>query len=516
MAFGMLSLLPALVAVVLALKTRNVLLSLFSAVWIGATMLAAYDADAQAFAPWYDWPVAGIEGLYGSIDPFLLDAVADRDHMKVTLFSLFVAATVGVMAKGGGTAALVTLFTTFAKTRRSGMVATWLAGLVVFFDDYANCLIVGSSMRPLTDRLQISREKLAYIVDSTAAPIASVALISTWIGYEVGLMADGLEAAGQTRDAYGFFIEGIGYRFYSLFTIVFVGTVAFTGRDFGPMLVAEQGGAPARGEGASDARVPTSRAALAIVPIVTLLAVTGAVLWFDGSAAADPGARIFEIIGGADGYDAMLKGSLAAMITALTLAVGMKALSLAESFEALLRGMTTLFEALVVLFLAWSLGAVMGELHAADYLVANLRHVLDPRLLPTLVFLISAATAFATGTSFGTMGIVMPMVLPLSFELSSDPVIALAASGAVLSGACWGDHCSPISDTTVLSSVGTDCELSAHVRTQLPYALVVGVISVVAGTLPVGFGAPLVVVLPLGAIACIATLFLLGRVPARA
>ena len=513
MAFGMLSLLPALVAVVLALKTRNVLLSLFSAVWIGATMVAGYDVDAGTFIPWYGWPEAGVKGLYGSIDPFLLDAIADRDHMKVTLFSLFVAAAVGVMAKGGGTAALVTLFTTFARTRRSGMVSTWLAGMVVFFDDYANCLIVGSSMRPLTDTLKISREKLAYIVDSTAAPIASVALISTWIGYEVGLMADGLEAAGQTRDAYGFFIEGIGYRFYSLFTIVFVGAIAFTGRDFGPMLAAEEAGPPKPDVDASDRGVPTSRAALAIVPILTLLAVTGAVLWIDGAAAADPGARIFEIIGGADGYDAMLKGSLAAMIMALALSVGMKALTLAQSFEALLRGMTTLFEALVVLFLAWSLGAVMGELQAADYLVANLRNVLDPRLLPTLVFLISAATAFATGTSFGTMGIVMPMVLPLSFELSNDPVIALAASGAVLSGACWGDHCSPISDTTVLSSVGTDCELSAHVKTQIPYAMLVGVISIVLGTLPVGFGVPLIIVLPLGAIACVVSLLLLGKKP---
>ena len=497
MDYGLLSLLPALLAVVLALSTRNVVLSLFAAVWIGATMLAGWN------------PLAG---LYGAIDPFLLDAVADRDHMKVTLFSLFVGAAVGVMSAGGGTTALVQVFTRVATTRRSGMVATWLAGMVVFFDDYANCLIVGSSMRPLTDKLKISREKLAYIVDSTAAPIASVALVSTWIGYEVGLMDEGLKAAGQTRDAYGFFIEGIGYRFYSLFSIAFVGAVAFWGRDFGPMLAAERKGPPPPTvEQAEAADVPISRAALAIVPILSLLFVTGAVLWIDGSAAAAADARVFEVIGGADGYDAMLKGSLAAMVIAVAMAPLMGGLSVKHSFEAALKGMTTLFEALVVLFLAWSLGSVMGELDAAGFLVENLRHVLDPRLLPTLVFLISAATAFATGTSFGTMGIVMPMVLPLSFELSTDPVIALAASGAVLSGACWGDHCSPISDTTVLSSVGTDCELSSHVKTQLPYALLVGVISIVLGTLPVGFGVPLVVVLPVGFIVCILSMRLLGK-----
>ena len=499
MDYGILSLVPALLAVVLALSTRNVVLSLFAAVWAGATMLAGWN------------PLAG---LYSAIDPFLLDAVADRDHMKVTLFSLFVGAAVGVMSKGGGTVALVQIFTRIAKTRRSGMVATWLSGMVVFFDDYANCLIVGNSMRPLTDRMKISREKLAYIVDSTAAPIASVALISTWIGYEVGLMDEGLKAAGQTRDAYGFFVEGIGYRFYSLFSIAFVGAVAFWGRDFGPMLTAERRQAaapdPTPAEESID-DIPASRAALAIVPILSLLGVTGAVLWIDGSAASDPGARIFEIIGGADGYDAMLKGSLAALVLSLILAPAMGGLTLSGSFEAALKGMTTLFEALVVLFLAWSLGSVMGELDAAGYLVENLRTVLDPRLLPTLVFLISAATAFATGTSFGTMGIVMPMVLPLSFELSADPIIPLAASGAVLSGACWGDHCSPISDTTVLSSVGTDCELSAHVKTQLPYALLVGVISIVLGTLPVGFGVPLIVVLPLGLLVCVGSMRVLGK-----
>ena len=425
MDFGILSLLPALLAVVLALTTRNVVLSLFSAVWVGTTLLASWN------------PLAG---LYNAVDPFLLDAIADRDHMKVTLFSLFVGAAVGIMAAGGGTSALVGVFTRFAKTRRSGMVTTWLSGMVVFFDDYANCLIVGASMRPLCDRLKISREKLAYIVDSTAAPIASIALVSTWIGYEVGLMDEGLKAAGQTRDAYGFFVEGIGYRFYSIFSIVFVGAVALLGRDFGPMLKAEQRPPISTEASANQEDEAPQRALLAILPITTLLIVTGAVLWMDGSAAAEPGARVFEIIGSADGYDAMLKGSLAAVVVAILTSVGTGVLTLQASIAALIKGMITLFEALVILFLAWSLGAVMGELHAADYLVNNLRSLLDPRLLPTLVFLVSAATAFATGTSFGTMAIVMPIVIPLSFELGTDPVIPLAASGAVLSGACWGDH----------------------------------------------------------------------------
>lgn len=501
---SILSLLPALIAVVLALSTRNVILSLFSAVWLAATMVNGWN------------PIAG---LVHTVDPYILDSAASRDNMKVTLFSLFVGATVGIMSKSGGTRALVDSVVGFAKTRTSAMVATWLAGMVVFFDDYANCLVVGSSMRPLTDRLQVSREKLAYIVDSTAAPIASIALVSTWIGYEVGLMGEGLEAAGQHHiDAYAFFVEGIGYRFYSIFTIFFVGAVAFFGRDFGPMLAAEKKAATATPLLAKEDAKPSppGRWVLAALPIFTLVGVTFLnLLVVGGQAALDEGLtdpKLFEILGGADGYDAMLQGSLAAMVIAVIETAGLRALSIKDTLQAGLDGMTQLFPALVVLMLAWALGTGMGELHASDYLIGALGDSLHPALLPTAVFVISAAIAFATGTSFGTMGIVVPLVIPLSFALAPDnPVIALAASGAVLSGACWGDHCSPISDTTVLSSIGADCDLAAHVKTQLPYAMACGTISILLGTLPVGFGVPLIVVVPLGIAACIATVRLVGR-----
>ncbi|MCP4804981.1 MAG: Na+/H+ antiporter NhaC family protein [Proteobacteria bacterium] len=502
---SILSLLPALIAVVLALSTRNVMLSLFSAVWLAGTMVNGWN------------PIAG---LYHAVDPYLLDSAASRDNMKVTLFSLFVGATVGIMSKSGGTRALVDAAVGFAKTRRSAMLATWLSGMLVFFDDYANCLVVGSAMRPLTDRMKVSREKLAYIVDSTAAPIASIALVSTWIGYEVGLMGDGLKAAGMHHiDPYTFFVEGIGYRFYSIFTIFFVGAVAFFGRDFGPMLAAERKAAASVTILPKSDPTQTARPGLwvlAALPIFTLISVTFMHLWVVGSAAAleegltDP--KLFEIIGGADGYDAMLQGSLAAMIVAIIETAGMRALSMKDTLQAGIDGMTTLFPAIIVLMLAWALGAGMSDLHASDYLIGVLSDSLHPAALPTVVFVVSAAIAFATGTSFGTMGIVVPLVIPLSFALSPhDPMIALAASGAVLSGACWGDHCSPISDTTVLSSIGTECDLAAHVKTQLPYAIACGTISILLGTVPVGLGAPLILVLPLGIAACFLTVRVLGR-----
>ena len=494
---GFFALSPAILAVVLALWTRHVILSLGASVWLGATLVVGGNP---------------ITGLVHAVDPFLLDAIADRDHVKVTVFSLLVAATVGVMGAGGGTKALVGLFVKLAKTRRSGMLASWIAGLMVFFDDYANCLIVGSSMRGLADRLGISREKLAYIVDSTAAPIASIALVSTWVGYEVGLMKDGLEAAGQTMDAYAFFVEGIGYRSYCIFTIFFVGAIALTGRDFGPMRQAEARAQAELGEGsAGELDTGLGKVLLGIVPIAVLIGVTFGKLWIDGSEGLPAGAKLFEVLGNADGYDAMLQASLSSTVVAVLIASAFRLLTPMAALDAAMKGMTQLFEALCVLFLAWSLGSAMGALNAADVLVAALGDALNPAWLPTLTFVVASATAFATGTSFGTMGILIPLVLPLSFGISDDMVIHLASSGAVLAGACWGDHCSPISDTTVLSSAGADCDHVEHVRTQLPYALACGAIAIVFGTVPAGFGVTLWLTIPAGIAACFATVWVLGK-----
>lgn len=501
---GILSLAPAALAIGLAFLTRSVILSLFAAVWCAGIILQGGD------------PVAG---LVQAVDPFLVGAIADKDHVKIVLFSVFIGAMVGVMAKGGGTAALVRAASRFARTRRSAQVTSWLAGLVVFFDDYANCLIVGNGMRPLTDRLTVSRAKLAYLVDSTAAPIATLALVSTWVGFEVGLVQEGLEKAGIARDPYAFFVEGWAYRFYPILTIVFVGAVAILGRDFGPMLAAERraqaDGPPADAPSAtSPDAVQRGRLFLGLLPILTLVGVTVGVLWHDGKRAAPPDARLFEILGAASSYDAMLKGALAGLIVACAVGLALRALGLEPTVKAAIGGMQELFEALTILFLAWALGSAMKELHAAEYLVSVLDQRLPAALLPTVIFLVGALISFATGTSFGTMAILMPIVIPLAFALApNDIAIVLASSGSVLAGATFGDHCSPISDTTVLSSLGAGCDLVEHVATQLPYALVVGGISIVFGTLPSGFGAPPWLLLALGAGACVAAVRALGRRP---
>ncbi len=501
---GALSLLPAAVAIGLALVTRQVIPALLAATWTGGTLLAGGHP---------------VDGLLRVFDPLVVDAIADRDHVKVTLFSVLVGATVGILGASGATGALVGLLARRAATPRRAATGAWLAGLAVFFDDYANCLVVGHAARPVCDRVGISRARLAYIVDSTAAPIASIALISTWVGYEVGLLEDALRAAGQDLDAYAFFVAGIPYRFYCILALLFVGLTALTGREFGPMLEVERqarsGRDPSRAVTPDPAPddAPPGRAALAVVALAALVGGAASSLWLQGRAAAGPGASLLQVLAAADGYDAMLRASIAASVLAGGGAVLTRMLTLREAVEAGLKGMTSLLEALVVLWLAWALGSCVDQLDAAGFLVGALGDALPAWSLPTLVFLVAAATSFATGTSFGTMAVMVPIAVPLGFGMAAPPTLPLAVSGAVLAGACWGDHCSPISDTTVLSSLGAGCDHAVHVRTQLPYALVVGGLSVVFGTLPAGLGVPAWVGLLLATAASVALLRLVGRHP---
>jgi Na+/H+ antiporter NhaC len=497
--YGLLSLAPIALTIGLALRTRQIVLALAAGVGLAALILKSWN-------PW--------AALITVVDPLLLDAIADRDHVKVTLFTMLVAASLEVISQGKGTRALVERITRWATTRRGGMLATWGAGMVVFFDDYANCLIVGGSMRSVADRLKISREKLAYLVDSTAAPMATLALVSTWIGFEVSIMGDALAAAGQETNAYAFFLEGLPYRFYPFMALAFAFFIAFTGRDFGPMRAAEARASTREEETPDTALVPPSRAWLGALPILALVGVTGASLWFQGTAAKGSGAAMFEIIGSADGYDAMLHGSISAFVLAVVMSLGLKAARLHEVQEAALNGVRSLVEAMTVLFLAWAMGTAIGDLGAANFLVATIGPSVPAWILPTMVFIISAAIAFATGTSFGTMSIMIPIAIPLAFQLDPASTLALATSAAVLSGATWGDHCSPISDTTILSSTGTGCDHGAHVATQLPYALAAGAVSILLGTLPAGLGVNPWLLLLLGCVACWLIIRLMGTIQA--
>jgi Na+/H+ antiporter NhaC len=511
-----LSLLPPALAIALALLLREVVVSLLAGVWLGAIVLAGFD------------PIAGTGQLLGT---FVVPALADADHAAIVVFTLLLGGMVGVISRNGGTQGVVDLVSPLARTPRRGKLVTAAAGMAVFFDDYANCLIVGSSMRPITDRLRVSREKLAYLVDSTAAPVAAIVPVSTWVGYEIGLIADGLRIAAEQQAAnpalaaelaganpFTVFMATIPYRFYPLLALVFVFLTSFMNRDFGPMARAEA--RAARSEGlhrpgatlASDfstgslhakegAPSPWWNAAL---PILTVLAVVVAGLYGTGRASAGPGASLMDVFGAADPFATLIWGAFAGCLVAVLLSVGQRILRLGETMEALLAGFKAMVLALIILVLAWSLGAVTEAMGTAEYLASALEGNVSLGLLPALVFVVAAGMSFATGTSWGTMAILIPLVIPLTaalgggagFDSGSHYTLLLGTISSVLAGAIFGDHCSPISDTTILSSTASACDHVDHVRTQLPYALLVAAVGLVLGDVGTSFGLPVWIALP--------------------
>lgn len=504
------SITPPLLAIALALAFRQVIPALFLGVWLGAWAVN-------------DFSLAGLwTGLLESFQVYLLGAFADSDHAAVILFSLMIGGMVGIISRNGGMHGVVNHIVRWADDTRRACLATASMGLAVFFDDYANTLVVGNTMRPVTDSLNVSRAKLAYIVDSTAAPVACLFLVTTWIGYEVGLIGDALSYLPDLDgEAYLVFLSTIPYSFYPIFAVVFVFMVSWSGRDFGPMYAAER---HAREHGVSGVEVSNNamaedcepiepvdeapqRAINAVIPLLVLVGSVIAGLYVTGSAAAEgenPGLR--DIIGAADSYKALMWGSLLGMTTAAALTLVQRVMTLEEVVGAWYKGMRSMIYAMIILLLAWSLGSITETLSTADFLVDALGDSLPVGLLPFVVFLLAAGTAFATGSSWGSMGILVPLVIPLTWAIMKssghsgpeDMHLLYSAIACVLAGSVWGDHCSPISDTTILSSMASGCDHIEHVRTQLPYALLVGGVALAAGTIPVAYGMPWWLALPVG------------------
>ena len=445
-----------------------------------------------------------------AVEKYVIGALVDADRMKIVVFTLTIGGMVGVVGATGGTRALVALVARRASNRRRGQATAWLAGLVVFFDDYANTMIVGPTMQPICDRLKISRAKLAYIVDSTAAPVASIALVGTWVGTELAYIGDGLKnvAASGTPgfltgvDAWGAFLNSIPHRYYAVLAIVMVVLVAVSGRDFGAMRRHEQRAADSD-TAAVEAGDQSARWlwVLAGIPIFTLVVVTGIVLLYPGWQAisqvrqAGGDWTIKILFEGADSYNAILYGAIASVFLAVALGVFTRQATFKTTMDAMMEGMGRMFPAIVVLVLAWALSAAAQDLHVGEVVSAWLNQQgFSIRWLPLAVFISAADVSFATGTSWGTMGILCPMVVRIAAELGGavapDEALSLfyASVGSVLAGAIFGDHCSPISDTTVLSSIASGCSLEDHVWTQIPYALLVAFVAMLTGNVLCSWG----------------------------
>ncbi|MCP3916558.1 MAG: Na+/H+ antiporter NhaC family protein [bacterium] len=496
------SILPPLVAIFLAILFRMPVLSLFSGVLLGS-ILVLHAAGIAAGAALRDGAL--------NVRGYFWDQFIEPERYMIILFVVFMLAMVGVLTKSGGLRGVMDGISKLAGNAKRTQLATYLMGLAVFFDDYANTILVGSTMRPLSDKFKIAREKLAYIVDSTAAPVAGISIFSTWIAFEVSTFSAQLPDAGLApSDGYAVFMQTLPYRFYCLFTLVFVGLLVITGRDFGPMLTAQKraangkilrdGAKPLVGKAATDlAHDPsvTPRARLALVPLITFVTVTlFEIVRVGSNGFAMSLSEVFTIEGmtailyGGSGSRPLMLGALAGLIVASLMAFGAGLRGQIPSAAwATLRSMGI---AIVILYLAWMIGAVCGDLGTASYLSVLLQEHLPAILLPVILFGLSGLVAFSTGSSWSTMTILLPLVVGLAYQLGEGheiggALLVVISIGAVLEGAIFGDHCSPISDTTVMSSIASASDHIDHVRTQMPYAITTMLVALVVGYFPAAF-----------------------------
>ncbi len=520
--FGILTLLPPLVAIALAFITKETILSLFIGVFVGEFMISVNDLNI----------VASAINAFLAMGSQIIGCMADPWNAGIILQCLLIGGVIQLITKMGGAKALADALAKRADTPRKAQLITEFLGLCVFFDDYANSLIVGPIMRPVMDKLKVSREKLAFVVDATAAPVAGIAIISTWIGLEISLITQGFSSIGMKVSGFGIFLQTIPFRFYNILILVFIVMTAVTLYEFGPMKKAEQ---KARKRKASDPVKSLEATSFddvkpvegiklsvwnAIIPIGTLIIGALIAFYWSGYTTILGGedqalitlmktsplsfSGIFEALSASDASVALFQAALLASIVGVLMAVLQRIMTIEEAISEWVGGMKTIVITGVILLLAWSLGGVIGDLGTADYLVGVLKGAIPVFILPTLIFILGAIISFATGTSYGTMSILMPLTIPLAWAVNPEMGFVIVCTSGVLTGAIFGDHCSPISDTTILSSMGTSCDHIAHVSTQMYYALYVAAITIVFGYIPAGFGISWYISIPI----CIVVMFI--------
>ena len=514
---GWISIVPTFIAIALAFISKSVIPSLFAAVWIGAWSLNGFKLEGV------------ISSLLDSFHFYILNAMIERDHAIITLFTLMLGGMVGIVYRNGGMHGIIHYLIKKADTPKKGQLAVWLMGLLIFFDDYSNTLIVGNTSRLLCDKLKISRQKLAYLVDSTSAPVATIAIMTTWVGFQIGIISDSLPGLeGINESAYMLYLHSIPYSFYPFLAIAMVGIVIISGKDFGPMVNAEKSARLAKKHNSTNLEesstsdngdlfmkknIPTN-ARNAIIPILVLI-----VSMFYFIITSGNGKTIIEILSTSDIFGALMHSTLLSVVVAAILSISQKVLSINETLDAWFSGVKFMLPGIIVLVLAWALADISKDLDTANYIVSALGDTIPISFLPCIVFLIAAATAFGTGSSWGVMAILMPLVIPLTWTIminnsANTPEnyhILYSSIACVLTGAVWADHCSPISDTTILTSMATGCELMDHVWTQMPYALSTGAAALFLGTLPASFGAPWWILLFLGVFSQVLVLYYFGH-----
>jgi len=506
---GIGTVLPPIAVLLVCLITKQVTIALPFSIWFGAWMIDP------------DWnPVTSFERVW---DTYYVEAIGNVGHAFGICFAIFLGGLVKVIERTGGTQGIAKLVADRVKSSRSAVLGVFAVGLMIFFDDYADCLISGYTFMPLMDQYHVSREKFSFIVDATSAPIASIAPLSSWIGFELILVKEYFTDAGVWEDGeepgeYISFLKTIPYRFYPILMIWFMFFTLYFRYDFGPMLTAEkrvkvtgqicrsQHNQPAAAKALNNKITKLSeiepRPLNGIIPILTVVFLTllGFILTGINSC------RVLGIEHSAKNI--FSKGnSFAALVWAVVVgnfvafAMGacqkrlnekgelVRLISVSDLFHSFFEGVGVLCEPLFgILVFAWSLNGIVKDLRMGDYMISALGDSMDIKALPFITFLLSGLMSLFIGSSFATMTLMFPLIIPLALHISeNDQEATIAVMGTILAGSVWGDHCSPMSDTTILSSMSSGCDHNDHVATQLPYAVFVAFFSTIFGDLCVGY-----------------------------
>lgn len=468
--YGFISIIPPILAIILAIITKRVIMSLFLGVIVGVFIFTG-----------------SIGGTLVELTEVLVNNLIDDWQARVMLFTVLLGGLLGIMYSSGGSLAFGEKASTSINNRKKAQLSTWFLGVLIFFDDYFNALTVGSVMRNITDNYRVSREKLAYIIDSTAAPICIIIPISTWIAYAMSLYVAEFERLGMEVNAFELFLQAIPYNFYALLAILMVVILSVTNLEFGPMAKAERRAIEKGelfdeskkdeipGQDITDLKISDKgKTSDLIFPVVVLIATTIIGILYTGGFFAGEGFR--DAVGDADAATALIYGTLLANLVGIIWYTSRRVLPVKDCMESFIQGMKAMIPALSILVLAWSIGDVAGTLGTGAYVAELVTEAIPNWLIPMVIFVVSAFMAFATGTSWGTFAIMMPIGVPVAVASGLNPAMCIAA---VLGGAIFGDHSSPISDTTVLSSTGASCHHIDHVNTQLPYAILAAIISAI-------------------------------------
>jgi len=499
------ALLPPIIAILLALITKEVYSSLFIGILSGALLYSGFS-------------------FTGTMDHMFVDgfiaSVADSYNIGIIIFLIVLGASVVLMNKAGGSAAFGRWASTHIKSRVGAQIATVFLGVLIFVDDYFNCLTVGSVMRPVTDKFKVSRSKLAYIIDATAAPICIIAPISSWAAAVAGFVSE------EEISGFALFLRAIPYNFYAILTIVMMFALAFLKFDYGLMKRHEAnaiaGDLFTSGEqNTTEDAVDTGKGIVwdLIAPVIVLIiACVLGLLYSGGFFTADSGSymNFIDAFSGADASVGLVLGSFIGLIFAVIYYLCRRVLSFKECMNAIPEGFKAMVPAIMILACAWTLKTMTDSLGAKIFIAEFVRNGATAfvSFLPAIVFLIGCGLSFATGTSWGTFGILIPIVLAVFGGTISNEICIIAIS-ACMAGAVCGDHCSPISDTTIMASAGAQCNHVNHVSTQLPYALTVAAVSFVC-YLVAGFVQNWMIMLPVGIVLMIAVLFILKSATAKA